>query len=110
MWRRKALHCYRTTGRCRNCFGRFPFGDGRELSNMPCFHFNIRDGADVIRDEEGMILPDIETARDEARSSAKELAAQEYREKHEVDGRIIEITDSRGRVIEIFPLRNVLHR
>lgn len=76
---------------------------------MPCFHFNIRNGAELIRDDEGRVLPDIEAARDEARSSAKELAAQEYRETHHVDGRIIEITDAQGRVIETLPLRSVLH-
>jgi hypothetical protein len=73
------------------------------------FFFNIRDGETLIPDDEGVILPDIESARDEARISAKELAAEEFKATRHVDGRVIEITDPLGRVIERLPLKGVLH-
>jgi len=73
------------------------------------FFFNIRDGDTLIRDDEGLMLPDIETAREEARSSAQELAVEEFKATRHVDGRVIEITDPQGRVIETVPLKSILH-
>ena len=78
-------------------------------SVVPRFHFNIRDGSNLIHELEGRVLPDIESARDEARVSARELSRQKYREPPPIDGRVIEITDTQGRIIETLPVRSVLN-
>jgi hypothetical protein len=76
---------------------------------MPRFHFNIRDGAAFIPDEEGMALPDIETAREEARDSARDFVTEKFKRRIDIDGQVIEITDDRGRIIETMKVRDVLN-
>jgi hypothetical protein len=77
--------------------------------DVPRFRFNIRDGSNLIHEDEGRVLPDIESARDEARVSARELTRQKYREPPPLDGRTIEITDIQGRIIETLSVRSVLY-
>lgn len=75
---------------------------------MPRYHFNIRDGEQLIPDEEGMMCEDLEAARFEARASARDLLAQEIRHGIEPDGRAIEITE-RGQIVETIALRDVMY-
>ena len=72
---------------------------------MPRYYFHIRDGKDLIRDEEGTELPDPEAAHAEALASARDLAMDEIRAQHRVDGRRIEIASEFGDVIETLPVR-----
>jgi hypothetical protein len=75
---------------------------------MPIYYFNIRAGEDLIRDEEGTDLPDIETAISEARQSARDLAIEELRNGQKVDGRCIEIVDSEGKKVAVVAVRDVV--
>lgn len=66
---------------------------------MPLFYFNIRDGYDVDEDEEGVELPDLETARAEALATVEEL-----RDQLGDAGNIeLEITDDTGRRLLTIP-------
>jgi hypothetical protein len=44
---------------------------------MPRFYFDLYDGANFAPDPQGVDLPDIETAKDEATRTLSEIAAQE---------------------------------
>jgi hypothetical protein len=73
---------------------------------MPLFYFHLRDGTKLIRDPEGVRLPDIASARAEAVQSARELMSQS------ITGRALfgpeqqfEITNEAGETITIVPFR-----
>jgi hypothetical protein len=80
-----------------------------EACAMPKFFFNIVDDACLIEDHEGMELPDLEAARNEARESARELLADALRAHKDVDGRRIEIANARGDVIAALNVRDLLN-
>jgi hypothetical protein len=76
---------------------------------MPRYYFNIHDDAGVIRDEEGMELPDLAAARTEAQEGARELLADALRAHKDVNGKRMEITDADGTVLESFKVRDMLN-
>ena len=72
---------------------------------MPRYYFHIRDGKDLIRDEEGTELADPAAAHAEALASARDLAVEELRKHHHIDGRWIEITSEFGDTIDTVAVR-----
>jgi hypothetical protein len=64
------------------------------------YHFNIRDGASVIPDEEGGEFADLNAARAEACASACDLAADDLRCGQPADQWRIEIADDQGTVLD----------
>ena len=72
---------------------------------MPLYYFHIRDGDELIRDEEGTELPDPAAAKVEALANARDLAVDEIRSECRVDGRLIEIVSEFGSTIAIIPVR-----
>jgi hypothetical protein len=72
---------------------------------VPLYYFHIRDGNELIRDEEGTELPDPAAAKAEALASARDLAMDEIRSECRVDGRLIEVVSEFGNTIEIVPVR-----
>jgi hypothetical protein len=64
------------------------------------YHFNIRDAAGLIRDEEGDDFANLEAARAEARASVQDLVADDLRCGSPVPERHIEIADERGVVLD----------
>ncbi|MDB5645823.1 hypothetical protein [Methylobacterium sp.] len=75
---------------------------------MPRYFLNIRDGADVIEDLEGSILPDIEAACREAVAAARDILAEKLRAGEVMDGQVFEITDEAGIVRARLPLKEAL--
>jgi hypothetical protein len=75
---------------------------------MPRYRFNVRQGTDVIRDEEGEEFPDLESAKFEARISAREMLLECIESGCELDGREIEIVDESDKVIGRMKVRDVL--
>jgi hypothetical protein len=75
---------------------------------MPRYFLNIRDGADVIEDLEGSILPDIEAACREAVVAARDILAEKLRAGEVMDGQVFEITDEAGIVRARLPLKEAL--
>ena len=73
------------------------------------FFFHIRDDDGIVPDTEGLECKDKETAKAECEKSARELLATEMRAGREIDHRLIEVTDTEGRIIALCPLRNFMH-
>ena len=66
---------------------------------MPRYFFHIRDGENIIPDEEGLELPDNEAAGVEARRSAVEMLADAQRDSTDISHQVIEVTTADGVVI-----------
>jgi hypothetical protein len=76
---------------------------------MPRYFFNIRDDQDMVRDEEGMDLPDLQSAREEAQDCARELLAETVRSHQPIDHKRIEVVDEGGTVVENIKFRDLLY-
>jgi len=76
---------------------------------VPRFHFNIRheSAGTLLRDEEGMLLPDVAAAESEALESAKELVIEQIRADRRIDS-FFEVTDSEGNLVFVLPFRQSL--
>ena len=71
-----------------------------KIGCMPVYFLHIRRGKDVVVDEEGVELPDLQAAREEALASVRDIVAEDVRTQRPVDLRDrIEITDAQGRVL-----------
>lgn len=77
---------------------------------MPMYYFHIRDGGTLIRDEEGGDFQSIAAAIAEAQESACELAIEQTRGGHLVNGAAVELTDPEGNILSVAPLRLFLTR
>lgn len=75
---------------------------------MPNYYFHIRSSAGLIRDPEGIELPDLDAALAEAKRSARELLADLLKEDAILDGQTFEISDADGLVLARLPFRSVL--
>lgn len=75
---------------------------------MPNYYFHIRSSAGLIRDPEGIELPDLDAALAEAKRSARELLADLLKEDAVLDGQTFEISDADGLVLARLPFRSVL--
>jgi hypothetical protein len=64
------------------------------------YHFNIRDAAGLISDDEGSEFADLNAARAEARASARDLAVDDLRCGVPVHPWRIEIADDDGMVLD----------
>jgi hypothetical protein len=75
---------------------------------MPRFFLHIRDADGLTRDPEGQELPDLETARQEAVSTAREILGEKLLHGGSLNGRTIEITDESGQVLDKLSARDIL--
>jgi hypothetical protein len=66
---------------------------------MPRFFFDTRDGDAFLKDDEGVLLPDLEAARDQAAVSLAELAREVIpgSARREL---AVEVSDDRGPVLK----------
>lgn len=77
-----------------------PFeGAPRESVAMKKYYFDIRDGSQSIRDDEGAELPNIESARREATTTLSEIARECVRggRQHRM---AVEVRDDHGPILE----------
>jgi hypothetical protein len=81
---------------------------GTQEPAMPRYRFNVRQGTNVIHDEEGEEFADLESAQFEACMSAREMLLECIRSGCELDGREIEIVDENDEVIGSMKIREVL--
>jgi hypothetical protein len=72
------------------------------------YHFNLTNGQDVIRDEDGIELSDIHAALLYAMKAIKELRAEEPSSEVEWQGWRLEITDAAGQTVQAIPLDSPL--
>ena len=75
---------------------------------MPRYYLHIRDGGELIEDMEGVDLPGVISAKDEAEQAARELLADKVRSGEIVDGQKFEICDAWGNRMLTVPFRSVL--
>ena len=64
------------------------------------YHFNIRDAKGLITDEEGGEFNDLDSARVEARASARDMVIDHLRAGELAREQRIEITDDSGIVLD----------
>lgn len=73
---------------------------GAQSSYVPLFFFHIRTSDGVIEDEDGVELPNIEVAREEALESAREIMAEKLRDDETIDHlEAYEIADETGETL-----------
>src|SRR5579871_2624382 len=72
---------------------------------MTRYYFHIHDSHGLIPDEEGIELPDRESAVMEARITARDFAASELKAGRPVDGRTILVKDEDGLDTYELPVR-----
>ena len=75
---------------------------------MPQYYFHIRDEDGLTRDAEGQDLPDLEAARREAVSAAREILGEKLLHGGSLNHRTIEIADAAGDVVGQINSRDVL--
>jgi hypothetical protein len=71
---------------------------------MSRFYFHVRDGKDLIEDEEGNDLPDLDIALAEAEASAREIMADRMRQGRPSVSVMIEVHDQKGTKVGQFSL------
>jgi len=75
---------------------------------MPRYHFNLRDDLDAA-DEEGMELPDLAAAREQAITEARQIACASLKEQGRINlSHYIEVTDSGGEPLFRLPFREAM--
>jgi hypothetical protein len=84
------------------------FGKGDRME-MPRYFLHIRDEDDFSQDREGQELPDLEAARHEAISAARELIGERLLHGGAIDGRQIEITDETSTVLAVVNSGDVIY-
>ena len=75
---------------------------------MSRYYFNIRQGADLAQDPEGMELASLELAREEAVGAVRELLSEKLIRGEVVDGQTMEICDEQGRVLQTIAFKDEL--
>jgi hypothetical protein len=76
---------------------------------MPKYFFNIYDRRrGPIFDREGVDLPNINAAREEAKEGARQILADAIRSHKQIDGQRIEIIDGRGALVGTVIVRDLL--
>ncbi len=75
---------------------------------MGRFYLHIKDGDEIFPDEEGIELPNIESARKEALQAAREMLSEAIRGGKPKVAEAFVIADKAGRTLEVVPLAAVL--
>jgi hypothetical protein len=75
---------------------------------MPTFFFHVRDGDGLIEDPEGTDLPDLDAARAEALSAARQIRVRAAERGQALAGRRFEIAAEGGRVQATVAIKDVL--
>ena len=75
---------------------------------MGRFYFHVRDGDELIYDEEGQDLPDVSQALREALLAARELLANAIKSGKEQVPDAVVVVDESGQAIETLPIALVL--
>ena len=76
---------------------------------MPKFYFHLRQGKDLIEDPEGVELPDVAAAHEEAIGAAREIMADRVKVGKVVNGEEFVICGEAGQPIATIPFKAALH-
>ncbi|MBB3594802.1 hypothetical protein FHX08_005212 [Rhizobium sp. BK529] len=72
------------------------------------YFFHIRDGEDLILDQEGSDCASLAAAIEEAKADARELMAERLRSGRELDGQSFEIVDDAGLLAAVVRFKDAL--
>jgi hypothetical protein len=76
---------------------------------MPTYFFNVRQNGSLIEDEEGIDLPDLDTAKTEAMGGAMDIVADRTRSGSPMGlDDTFEVTDEDGEVLLTVPFREAV--
>lgn len=75
---------------------------------MPRFFFNVRVGDFLGKDPEGIVFADLDTARAEALTAARDMLGEAIKNDQVEDPRQYEITDEAGQVMATVLLMDAL--
>ena len=75
---------------------------------MPRYYFHIRNADDLLPDEEGTDLPDLNAARELALASARDLLGDAIKAGKEIVPESIVIADAHGQELMSVPLEHAL--
>jgi len=78
------------------------------MGRMRRYFLHVRDGASLITDDQGMELPDLGAARQQALAAAREIISQAVLKGEPLDGRVFEIADEAGTVLLLVPFSEAL--
>jgi hypothetical protein len=78
------------------------------VAEMPTFFFHLATPRQLIVDDEGIELANLEEARETAAESAKRLIADALEEGGDVDGYAFNVTDETGQPVLIFEFKPLL--
>jgi hypothetical protein len=77
---------------------------------MPIYYFNIRHGAGLVQDIEGVDLADFAAVEEEALRSAQTVIADRLSQDLTADGLTIEVAEQDGTVVAELPVETGLLR
>ena len=76
---------------------------------MSRYYFHIRQGENVLVDDDGMLLRDADAASAEAFQSARDLTEDSIKAGKGLDGSLIEIVDEFGHALGVADIRRLLN-
>jgi len=75
---------------------------------MPAYYFHIRDSDTLIRDPDGLELPDIDSARAECKNLILSVLREEQIDEEQSANRQFQVEDETGRTVLLVPFRLAL--
>jgi hypothetical protein len=75
---------------------------------VPRFFIDIRDGHDLVCDEEGAVYGHVEEALSEAKASARDLVQQYVEDRMPLGATCVEVRDAQGRTVASLTVAEVL--
>jgi hypothetical protein len=75
---------------------------------MARYHFHLHECGTIIRDEEGLKKPDLDSVREQALRSAREIMGGEIKSGKLCLGCHIEVQDEAGQVVLVVPLKDAV--
>lgn len=72
------------------------------------YYLNVRTDTELIVDDEGVELPDLGDAAEEALQAARDILADRVKHGEKVDDGVFEVLDKSGTTVLTIPIRSVL--
>jgi hypothetical protein len=83
-------------------------GEGDAAESMPAYYFHIRDNGTLIRDPDGLELPDLDAARVECKKLILSVLREELIDEQLSANRLFQVEDEIGRTVLVVPFRMAL--
>ena len=77
---------------------------------MPTYYFHIRDNGDLIKDPDGLELPDVDAVRAECKRIIASVLQEEQMDDQRSANREFQVEDEAGRTVFVVPFRSAVSR